>query len=109
VNYVVSKVDFCCPFGDIRLNWNDTEKISLKKEKKKTFASFYQFPYAFYNNQLFSVYLFSQVDHCFDIFVTKLCETIFTYYKSWAARYAHFSLAQPLFLFTIPWTNLFLY
>lgn len=28
-----------------------------------------------------------QVDHGFDLFVSKLCETIFTYYKSWAARY----------------------
>lgn len=30
------------------------------------------------------------MDHCFDIFVSKLCDTIFTYYKSWAARYANF-------------------
>lgn len=30
------------------------------------------------------------MDHCFDIFVSKLCETIFTYYKSSAARYALF-------------------
>ncbi|RVW47675.1 hypothetical protein CK203_095480 [Vitis vinifera] len=30
------------------------------------------------------------VDHCFDIFVSKLCDNIFTYYKSWAARYALF-------------------
>lgn len=27
------------------------------------------------------------MDHCFDIFVSRLCDNIFTYYKSWAARY----------------------
>ncbi|PQQ21203.1 protein PIR [Prunus yedoensis var. nudiflora] len=27
----------------------------------------------------------AEVDHCFDIFVSKLCDSIFTYYKSWAA------------------------
>ncbi|KAH1071788.1 hypothetical protein GYH30_008333 [Glycine max] len=37
----------------------------------------------------------AEVDHCFDIFVTKLCETIFTYYKSWAAS----ELLDPSFLF----------
>ena len=35
-----------------------------------------------------NVFFFPQVDHCFDIFVSKLCETIFTYYKSWAARFS---------------------
>ncbi|KAJ7973579.1 protein PIR [Quillaja saponaria] len=37
----------------------------------------------------------AEVDHCFDIFVSKLCETIFTYYKSWAAS----ELLDPAFLF----------
>ncbi|KAJ1414662.1 Cytoplasmic FMR1-interacting [Sesbania bispinosa] len=37
----------------------------------------------------------AEVDHCFDIFVSKLCETIFTYYKSWAAS----ELLDPSFLF----------
>ncbi|CAL5364883.1 unnamed protein product [Camellia sinensis] len=37
------------------------------------------------------------VDHCFDIFVSKLCETIFTYYKSWAAS----ELLDPSFLFAL--------
>nr|KYP71853.1 Protein PIR [Cajanus cajan] len=37
----------------------------------------------------------AEVDHCFDIFVTKLCETIFTYYKSWAAS----ELLDSSFLF----------
>ncbi|KAF2305307.1 hypothetical protein GH714_003613 [Hevea brasiliensis] len=27
----------------------------------------------------------AEVDHCFDLFVSKLSDTIFTYYKSWAA------------------------
>ncbi|KAK9291789.1 hypothetical protein L1049_019739 [Liquidambar formosana] len=39
----------------------------------------------------------AEVDHCFDIFVTKLCETIFTYYKSWAAS----ELLDPSFLFAL--------
>ncbi|XP_009757057.1 protein PIR isoform X2 [Nicotiana sylvestris] len=39
----------------------------------------------------------AEVDNCFDIFVLKLCETIFTYYKSWAAR----ELLDPSFLFAI--------
>ncbi|KAK6915293.1 Cytoplasmic FMR1-interacting [Dillenia turbinata] len=39
----------------------------------------------------------SKVDHCFDIFVSKLCETIFTYYKSWAAS----ELLDPSFLFAL--------
>ncbi|MED6156208.1 hypothetical protein PIB30_012484 [Stylosanthes scabra] len=38
----------------------------------------------------------AEVDHCFDIFVSKLCETIFTYYKSWAAS----ELLDPSFLFS---------
>lgn len=37
----------------------------------------------------------AEVDHCFDIFVSRLCETIFTYYKSWAAS----ELLDPSFLF----------
>ncbi|KAL6988945.1 hypothetical protein U1Q18_014695 [Sarracenia purpurea var. burkii] len=36
----------------------------------------------------------AEVDHCFDIFVLKLCETVFTYYKSWAAS----ELLDPSFL-----------
>ncbi|THG21439.1 hypothetical protein TEA_001057 [Camellia sinensis var. sinensis] len=45
----------------------------------------------------------AEVDHCFDIFVSKLCETIFTYYKSWAARYALAlcELLDPSFLFAL--------
>ncbi|KAK7839487.1 protein pir, partial [Quercus suber] len=39
----------------------------------------------------------AEVDHCFDIFVSKLCETIFTYYKSWAAS----ELLDPSFLFAL--------
>ncbi|KAA8534712.1 hypothetical protein F0562_032229 [Nyssa sinensis] len=39
----------------------------------------------------------AEVDHCFDIFVSKLCETIFTYYKSWAAS----DLLDPSFLFAL--------
>ncbi|CAH9080681.1 unnamed protein product [Cuscuta europaea] len=39
----------------------------------------------------------AEVDNCFDIFVAKLCETIFTYYKSWAAS----ELLDPTFLFAI--------
>lgn len=39
----------------------------------------------------------AEVDHCFDIFVSKLCETIFTYYKSWASR----DLLDPSFLFAV--------
>ncbi|KAJ8432034.1 hypothetical protein Cgig2_026737 [Carnegiea gigantea] len=39
----------------------------------------------------------AEVDHCYDTFVYKLCETIFTYYKSWAAR----DLLDPSFLFTV--------
>lgn len=39
----------------------------------------------------------AEVDHCFDIFVSKLCESIFTYYKSWAAS----ELLDPSFLFTL--------
>lgn len=39
----------------------------------------------------------AEVDHCFDVFVSKLCETIFTYYKSWAAR----DLLDPSFLFAV--------
>ncbi|KAH9784212.1 protein PIR [Citrus sinensis] len=38
----------------------------------------------------------AEVDHCFDIFVSRLCETIFTYYKSWAAS----ELLDPSFLFS---------
>ncbi|KAJ6877236.1 protein PIR [Populus alba x Populus x berolinensis] len=37
----------------------------------------------------------AEVDHCFDLFVSKLCEIIFTYYKSWAAS----ELLDPSFLF----------
>ncbi|KAF3452390.1 hypothetical protein FNV43_RR02823 [Rhamnella rubrinervis] len=39
----------------------------------------------------------AEVDHCFDIFVSKLCETIFTYYKSWAAS----ELLDASFLFAL--------
>ncbi|KAH9614330.1 hypothetical protein KSS87_011253 [Heliosperma pusillum] len=39
----------------------------------------------------------AEVDHCFDIFVSKLCESIFTYYKSWASR----DLLDPSFLFAV--------
>lgn len=39
----------------------------------------------------------AEVDHCFDIFVSKLCDTIFTYYKSWAAS----ELLDPSFLFAL--------
>ncbi|KNA11936.1 hypothetical protein SOVF_130140 [Spinacia oleracea] len=39
----------------------------------------------------------AEVDHCFDIFVSKLCEIIFTYYKSWAAR----ELLDSSFLFAV--------
>ncbi|GMP59220.1 hypothetical protein CsSME_00022589 [Camellia sinensis var. sinensis] len=39
----------------------------------------------------------AEVDHCFDIFVSKLCETIFTYYKSWAAS----ELLDPSFVFVL--------
>lgn len=39
----------------------------------------------------------AEVDHCFDIFVSKLSETIFTYYKSWAAS----ELLDPSFLFAL--------
>ncbi|XP_019182254.1 PREDICTED: protein PIR isoform X2 [Ipomoea nil] len=39
----------------------------------------------------------AEVDNCFDIFVSKLCDTIFTYYKSWAAS----ELLDPTFLFAI--------
>ncbi|GMI84622.1 PIROGI 121, KLUNKER, PIROGI [Hibiscus trionum] len=37
----------------------------------------------------------AEVDHCFDIFVSKLCEAIFTYYKSWSSS----ELLDPSFLF----------
>lgn len=39
----------------------------------------------------------AEVDHCFDIFVSKLCDIIFTYYKSWAAS----ELLDPSFLFAL--------
>ncbi|KAI5667752.1 hypothetical protein M9H77_17605 [Catharanthus roseus] len=39
----------------------------------------------------------AEVDNCFDIFVSKLCDTIFTYYKSWAAS----ELLDPSFLFAL--------
>ncbi|XP_039043565.1 protein PIR [Hibiscus syriacus] len=39
----------------------------------------------------------AEVDHCFDIFVSKLCETIFTYYKSWSSS----ELLDPSFLFAL--------
>ncbi|XP_057549982.1 protein PIR isoform X1 [Amaranthus tricolor] len=39
----------------------------------------------------------AEVDHGFDIFVSKLCEVVFTYYKSWAAR----ELLDSSFLFTV--------
>ncbi|KAL9233414.1 hypothetical protein vseg_008421 [Gypsophila vaccaria] len=39
----------------------------------------------------------AEVDHCFDIFVSKLCESIFTHYKSWASR----DLLDPSFLFAV--------
>ncbi|KAM7269714.1 hypothetical protein ACFE04_025211 [Oxalis oulophora] len=39
----------------------------------------------------------AEVDHCFDIFVSKLCEMIFTHYKSWAAS----ELLDPSFLFSL--------
>ncbi|KAL0360192.1 UNVERIFIED_CONTAM: protein PIR [Sesamum radiatum] len=39
----------------------------------------------------------AEVDNCFDIFISKLCDTIFTYYKSWAAS----ELLDPSFLFAL--------
>ncbi|XWS58454.1 hypothetical protein CRYUN_Cryun08bG0035100 [Craigia yunnanensis] len=39
----------------------------------------------------------AEVDHCFDIFVSKLCEAIFTYYKSWSAS----ERLDPSFLFAL--------
>ncbi|XP_010549637.1 PREDICTED: protein PIR [Tarenaya hassleriana] len=39
----------------------------------------------------------AEVDHGFDIFVSRLSETIFTYYKSWAAS----ELLDPSFLFAL--------
>jgi cytoplasmic FMR1 interacting protein len=39
----------------------------------------------------------AEVDNCFDIFVAKLCETLFTHYKSWAAS----ELLDPSFLFAL--------
>ncbi|KAL6525143.1 hypothetical protein OROMI_030736 [Orobanche minor] len=39
----------------------------------------------------------AEVDNCFDIFLSKLCDTIFTYYKSWAAS----ELLDPSFLFAL--------
>ncbi|KAJ8760394.1 hypothetical protein K2173_015061 [Erythroxylum novogranatense] len=39
----------------------------------------------------------AEVDCCFDLFVSKLCEIIFTYYKSWAAS----KLLDPSFLFAL--------
>ncbi|KAH6782702.1 transcription activator [Perilla frutescens var. frutescens] len=39
----------------------------------------------------------AEVDNCFDIFIEKLCDTIFTYYKSWAAS----ELLDPSFLFAL--------
>lgn len=52
---------------------------------------------------------FFQVDHCFDIFVSRLCDNIFTYYKSWAARYAFFSLAWLWVPLKLYWTKPFLF
>ncbi|CAI9755823.1 unnamed protein product [Fraxinus pennsylvanica] len=39
----------------------------------------------------------AEVDNCFDIFVSKLCDGIYTYYKSWAAS----ELLDPSFLFAL--------
>ncbi|KAL7586887.1 hypothetical protein Lser_V15G35727 [Lactuca serriola] len=39
----------------------------------------------------------AEVDNCFDIFVSRLCEAIFTHYKSWAAS----ELLDPSFLFAL--------
>ncbi|KAK8532106.1 hypothetical protein V6N12_053555 [Hibiscus sabdariffa] len=39
----------------------------------------------------------AEVDHCFDIFVSNLCEAIFTYYKSWSSS----ELLDPSFLFAL--------
>ncbi|KAI4369469.1 hypothetical protein MLD38_017906 [Melastoma candidum] len=39
----------------------------------------------------------AEVDHCFDIFVSKLCDIIYTYYKSRAAS----ELLDPSFLFAL--------
>ncbi|XVF30955.1 hypothetical protein REPUB_Repub16aG0103700 [Reevesia pubescens] len=39
----------------------------------------------------------AEVDHCFDIFVSKLCEAVFTYYKSWSAS----ELLDSSFLFAL--------
>lgn len=39
----------------------------------------------------------AEVDNCFDIFIAKLCDSMFTYYKSWAAS----ELLDPSFLFAI--------
>ncbi|XP_038725749.1 protein PIR isoform X2 [Tripterygium wilfordii] len=39
----------------------------------------------------------AEVDHCFDILVSKLCDISFTYYKSWASS----ELLDPSFLFAL--------
>ncbi|KAG6737105.1 hypothetical protein POTOM_059900 [Populus tomentosa] len=39
----------------------------------------------------------AEVDHCFDLFVSKLCEIIFTCYKSWAAS----EMLDASFLFAL--------
>lgn len=39
----------------------------------------------------------AEVDNCFDIFVSKLCDSVFSYYKSWAAS----ELLDPSFLFAL--------
>ena len=72
--------------------------LVVDKKKKKVFVrtknlhSELQTHYECLNDvyfiQLWIFCFLFKLDHCFDIFVSKLCETIFTYYKSWAARYA---------------------
>ncbi|GER49210.1 transcription activators [Striga asiatica] len=39
----------------------------------------------------------AEVDNCFDLFISKLSDAIFTYYKSWAAS----ELLDPSFLFAL--------
>ncbi|KAL7118012.1 hypothetical protein ACP275_03G108900 [Erythranthe tilingii] len=39
----------------------------------------------------------AEVDNCFDIFISKFCDAVFTYYKSWAAS----ELLDPSFLFAL--------
>lgn len=87
--------------------------ISVYISDKVNFQCYYNFSSdylfiscAFSIDQVFCLSSFLQVDHCFDIFVSRLCEAIFMYYKSWAARSVIF-LSYPAFLLITPPTNLF--